>query len=61
MEKVCVMTANRAYGVAGSRLPIVEHLLRSGYRVVIAGAPDASLEMIAGSGAEFARVESGLI
>lgn len=53
---VAVLAANRAYGIVSSRLPIVDHLVASGWRVVVAAARDESAARLAAHGAEFVEV-----
>jgi glycosyltransferase involved in cell wall biosynthesis len=53
---VAVFAANRAYGIASSRLPLVERFLRGGWRVVTAGARDPAAERLIAAGAEFVEI-----
>lgn len=53
LARTVVITANSAWNLANFRLPIIEALVESGYRVVAAAASDGSETRLTAIGAEF--------
>jgi glycosyltransferase involved in cell wall biosynthesis len=51
--RTVVFVSNRAYGIASSRLEIVNSFVRSGWRVVVAGSRDPTYARLEAAGAEF--------